>query len=80
MGDSGRNILDGPGINNWDLAALKDFRLAEPLKLQFRAEFYSAFNHPNWGLPNVTVGNPFIGRIGSASDSRDIQMALKLIF
>ncbi|MGA2073581.1 MAG: carboxypeptidase-like regulatory domain-containing protein [Terriglobia bacterium] len=80
VGDSGRNILDGPGINNWDLAALKDFRLAEPLKLQFRAEFYSAFNHPNWGLPNVTVGNPFIGRIGSASDSRDIQMALKLIF
>jgi len=47
FGDSGRNILDGPGLFDWDLGLLKPFQLGERLKFQFRSEFYNAFNHPS---------------------------------
>jgi hypothetical protein len=39
--DSSLNILDGPGINSWDLAVLKDFKLTERLGLQFRSALYN---------------------------------------
>ncbi len=80
FGDSGRNILDGPGYANVDLAFLKDFKMGERLTLQFRGEFFNLFNHPNFTAPNVRVGNPNIGKIGGALDPRDVQLALKLLF
>jgi hypothetical protein len=65
------------------LALLKDWKLTEPFKLQFRAEFYDVTNNAHFAPPNTTVGSPFIGQISSASSlgvPRDIQFALKLSF
>jgi hypothetical protein len=45
FGDSGRNILIGPGFNEWDIALLKNFPLREKLGLQFRAESFNTWNH-----------------------------------
>jgi hypothetical protein len=80
FGDSGRNILDGPGLNNWDIAMLKNFSLGERFKLQFRWEGYNLFNQAHFGNPNTTIGTATVGQIGSAGEPRDIQFGLKLSF
>jgi hypothetical protein len=80
FGNSGEGVLVMPGANNGDLSLLKNFRLVERTTLQFRSEFFSAFNHPNYGYPGLTIGTPQFGVITSASGSRSIQLALKLIW
>ena len=78
FGNVGRNTLVGPGTFNFDLSANKYFRFTERWKLQYRAEFFNAFNHSLLNNPDTTVGNPDFGRITSARAPRIIQMALKL--
>jgi hypothetical protein len=55
-GSAGRNSLVGPNIVNWDFSILKNFRIGESRKLQFRLEIYDVLNHPNPGNP---IGNVF---------------------
>jgi hypothetical protein len=58
-GNAGRNILLGPGYFDTNLSLLKDFRITESRYLQFRAEFFNAFNHPNFtGISSLTVIAP----------------------
>ncbi|MBM3728742.1 MAG: TonB-dependent receptor [Acidobacteria bacterium] len=80
FGDSGRNIIEIPGLNNWDISLLKDTRLLERLTLQFRAEFFNAFNHAQFNAPDLNANSAFIGQIRSARDARISQMALKLVW
>jgi hypothetical protein len=80
FGNAGRNILRGPNTANLDFSLFKTFRLRERLKLEFRSEFFNIFNHPNFGLPNPNVDQPQAGIITVASDPREIQFALKLLF
>jgi hypothetical protein len=80
FGNSGRNILNRDGFNNWDFSLIKNTRITERVGLQFRSEFYNGFNHPYFGGPNTSVGSSNIGKISSASDPRDIQFGLKLLF
>lgn len=79
FGNSGVGILRGPGYVNLDFNLAKDFRFYENIGAQFRAEFFNALNHTNFGLPGVTLGAGF-GQIVSAADPRIIQFALKLQF
>ncbi|MGH9843326.1 MAG: TonB-dependent receptor domain-containing protein, partial [Blastocatellia bacterium] len=58
FGNAGRNILDGPGYRNVTFSILKNTALRESLDLQFRAEFFNLFNHPNFNLPDNFVGSP----------------------
>ena len=46
VGTSGINIVRGPALSNLDLAMFKNFQIKERFKLQFRAEFFNALNHP----------------------------------
>ena len=80
FGNSGRNILTGPGTDNWDLALLKDFQLTERFKLEFRSEFFNSLNHARFGYPGGIVGSPTMGVITTAGEPRDIQFGLKLSF
>ena len=80
FGNAGRNILDGPGFQNVNVALMKTTSLAERLTLQFRAEAFNLFNHPNFNLPDNFLGSPTFGRITSARDPRHIQFGLKLLF
>jgi hypothetical protein len=60
-GTQGRNVFRGTGYVNLDLGLLKQFTLTERIKLQLRAEFFNALNHPNFETPrDATVGNPSI--------------------
>jgi outer membrane receptor protein involved in Fe transport len=98
FGNSGRNNVRGPGINNFDLSLFKDFVLphvkglggTESPRLQFRTEFFNAFNHTQFAGINTTFvpvqdvagsgsSSPF-GSVSGARDPRQIQFALKLIF
>jgi len=80
FGTAGRNIIIGPGINNFDFALMKNFLISESKRLEFRAELFNIFNHANFLFPGTTFSAPDFGVIGSARDPRDVQFGLKLIF
>src|SRR5262249_4426649 len=82
-GNSGSNILDSDGLINQDLALIKNFGLAflgEGGNLQFRAEFFNIFNHPNFRPPTANIQSATVGIVSSTLDARIIQFALKLHF
>lgn len=80
-GNAGRNIIRGPGINNWDLAIFKNFQFTETIQLQFRAEAFNAFNHTQLNNPNSNIELPTQGgRVFSAKAPRIGQFGLKLYF
>jgi hypothetical protein len=80
FGNSGRNILIGPAMQEWDVSAIKRNPITERVNLEFRAEFFNLFNHPNFGTPGATIGTDTAGQITSAGSPRDIQFGLKLSF
>lgn len=94
FGNLGRNVFIGPGFNNLDFSIIKNTKLTETSRLQFRAEFFDLFNHANFGQPNrvaVTVAPggaaSSFGTItntrfptGDSGSSRQIQFAVKLLF
>ncbi len=80
FGNTGRNILRGPGYFNMDFGLIKDTRLTERTTLQFRAEFFNLFNNVNFGQPDNSVADSTVGQITSARDPRILQFALKVLF
>jgi len=80
FGNAGRNILEGPGFQSVNASLVKNTALSERVNLQFRAEAFNLFNHPNFNLPDNFLGSPTFGRITSARDPRHIQFGLKLLF
>lgn len=84
FGNSGVNILTGPGLIDWDFGLFKDFslgRLREGSHLEFRAEFFNFTNTPSFSNPSANIQSSTAGRIFSTSDNpREIQFALKLYF
>jgi hypothetical protein len=80
FGNAGRSLVRGPGIYLWDLAVYKNFRVTEAVRMQFRAEFFNAFNHTNFFNIGTTVGTPTFGRITSALEPRQVQLGLRLEF
>jgi hypothetical protein len=80
FGTAGRATVIGPGINNFDIALMKNTKIGEKVNTQFRTEFFNAFNHPQWNPPNRFIDQSGFGVISSARDPRIIQFGLKLIF
>ena len=80
FGDSGRNILDGPGFQSINVSLVKNAQLDEAMTLQFRVESFNLFNRPNFDLPDIFLGSPTFGRVLSAGDPRRIQLGVKLLF
>jgi hypothetical protein len=84
FGDSGRNSIRGPGINNVDLSIFKNFKFNERSALEPRTEFFNAFNHTQFLLSgNSSIVFGFTGSFGQLTQARDpriIQFALKLSF
>jgi len=87
FGSLGRNVVIGPGFNNVDFSVLKNTKITEGLRVQFRTEIFDLFNHANFGQPGRVVGSPTFGQItntrfatGDSGSSRQLQFALKFIF
>jgi hypothetical protein len=80
-GNAGRDILVGPGLQNFDLGLFKNYRLTERFGIQFRAEAFNALNHANFSNPTADANSSSFGQISSTSTSnRDIQFGLKVLF
>jgi hypothetical protein len=80
-GTTGRNILSGPGFANVDLGVHKRFRVTEGSSLQFQANAFNLFNHPNFGLPTFTLSDPRVGRsTATLGTPRVMQLALRFDF
>ena len=94
FGNLGRNTVISPGLYEFDGSLFKNFTLVENHKLQFRAEFFNLFNHPNFGAPVGNNGpnnallvnsdgspNANFGQISyTRTSARQIQLALRYTF
>jgi hypothetical protein len=89
FGNLGRGTITLPGIKNVDFSINKNWRLREHYGIQFRAEMFNVFNHPNFlGLDgnlslDRTTGkstNPDFGRLSGDRGPREIQFGLKFSF
>ncbi|MDX2152595.1 MAG: carboxypeptidase regulatory-like domain-containing protein [Bryobacteraceae bacterium] len=80
FGNSGRNILDGPGLQTINLSLLKNARLTEAVTLQLRGEAFNALNRANFNQPDNFFGSPTFGRIQSAGAPRRLQLGVKFLF
>jgi hypothetical protein len=80
FGNSGKNVMRGPRLFNTDLGAFKTTPVTETVSVQFRAEFFNAFNNVNFYAPDNSLASGQFGRITSARSPRIIQFALKLLF
>ena len=93
FGNSGRNTITMPGINNWDIGILKDFAFTERLNLQLRLETFNTWNHPQFFpdpltpafagggstvVNNVNASN--FGAITAAAPGRVVQLGGKFTF
>lgn len=86
FGNVGRGVFRGPGLVDFDTSLFKKIRISERLNLQFRAEVFNILNHTNFSFPTLVafsgnIPSPSAGQItATATSSRQIQFALKLLF
>jgi hypothetical protein len=81
FGTASRNAARNLAYNSTDFSVHKSFGLGgERRKLEFRAEAFNLFNHPNYGLPDSNVSDAAYGQITSSLPPRQLQFALRLSF
>ena len=80
FGNTGRNILSGPGFFNLDASLFKLINFTERYSLEIRGEAFGITNTPQFSNPNTTVGNSNFGIITGASGGRVLQLGMKLNF
>lgn len=95
IGTARRRFFHGPGINNFDLALLKNMKFAESKELQFRVEAFNLFNHAQFNNPNGSINadstftgpnnvpqasSGSFGFVTGARSPRIMQVALKFLF
>jgi hypothetical protein len=81
QGNAGRNTIQQPGINNWDLGLSKNFRMRDRYNLQFRWETFNTWNHTQFGSANLNTSSPTFGRItGTRVGPRRMQFGLRATF
>jgi hypothetical protein len=80
MGNANQRFFHGPGLNNFDLGVQKITRVRESMSVQFRAEFFNAFNHAQFNNPQGNFSSGNFGRVTSAKAGRIGQMSLKFLW
>lgn len=80
VGNCGRGVIIGPGVNNWDISLMKDTQVTERMNVQFRADFFNAWNHTQFSNVGVDFISSTFGHILGARPPRDIQFGLKVLF
>jgi len=64
VGNLGRNVMRGPGYAETDISVTKNTRINEKMTLQFRAEIFNIFNHPNFSVPDGGIINAGVNNVG----------------
>lgn len=79
-GNHVRNSIEGPGITNFDFFLSKIFSIARGVDIGFKAEFFNAFNKPQFLLPRASFGASDFGRVIGAREPREIQLSVNVSF
>jgi hypothetical protein len=82
-GTSPRRFFYGPGMDNYDMALLKNLRLSESKSLQFRLEGFNVFNHAQFFGPQAVdgnIGSATFGQVIAADAPRLVQLGAKFLF
>jgi hypothetical protein len=83
FGNSGRNVIIGPGTWNVDTAVSRTLRVSDATRVQLRTDFYNVFNHPNFVAPPSMqnfVDSPDFGALFVARSPRIVQFGLKFLW
>jgi hypothetical protein len=80
FGTEGSKPLLGPGLQNWDLATIKNLTVADGYTLQLRGEYFNAFNHVNWSGVDSGVSDSTFGQVTGTHLPRRIQIGMKFNF
>jgi hypothetical protein len=94
VGNAPRNFVRGYGANQINLAARREIRASDKLRIQFRAETFNILNHPNFGYIDPTYSDATFGQVTKMLNnslgtvqpqyqqggSRSMQFALKVLF
>jgi len=80
FGNMGRNMFQDTGFRNFDFSVAKNFHFGETMRLQFRAEFFNIFNHPNFANPyggqnGFGLNDPSVRPFGCGCATPDIAAA-----
>jgi hypothetical protein len=80
FGNQGVNLLRADGTVNLSFSALRNFRVTEGKRLQFRGEFFNVLNHPQFNVPGRVLGAAGFGIVSGARAARIIQLGLRMVF
>ena len=82
FGNSGRNVVSGPGLANWNLSLFKSFALREDgaTRFELRVESYNTFNHTQFSGLSLGFPSGNFGQVTSANDPRVLQFGGKFLF
>ncbi|MGH9406160.1 MAG: carboxypeptidase regulatory-like domain-containing protein [Terriglobia bacterium] len=80
FGNSGRNVIRGPALGEWDISLYKQFAFSERAHLQLRIESFNAFNHTNLSGVSTSLGSGSFGQVTSALSPRIFQLGARLMF
>jgi hypothetical protein len=81
LGNAPRFPLHGPGLSTTDFSLMRNFPIRERIKLQFAAQFFDAFNHPQFNNPGTTIGSKTYGQItGTVGSARIVEFLMRVYF
>ncbi len=80
FGNEGVGIIRAPGLVDFDLSLARTFQLRERFHAELRGDFFNAFNHTNFGLPNTSYGSASFGVISNSGPARQIELGVRIFF
>jgi len=80
IGNANRRFFHGPGLNNFDMALLKDTKFSESKTLELRFEAFNVFNHAQFQNPTGSINSSLFGVVNSAREARVMQIGAKFRF
>jgi len=80
IGNANRRFFHGPGLDNWDMALLKETKITESKLFELRFEAFNIFNHAQFQNPNGNIDQSTFGQVTAANDPRILQIAAKFRF
>ncbi len=80
FGNAGRDLIRGPGMEEWDVALFKTFHMTERVGFTLRGEAFNIFNHTNFDAVSTTFGSGNFGQVTSARQPRLMELSAKIEF
>ena len=80
FGNAGTGLIQGPGEQTWNMALFKTVPIGERVKIQFRAEAFNIWNHPNFDAVSTSLGAGNFGKVTRAMEPRIMEMGLRVDF